>query len=183
MIELLLALRLGPPERRCHQQVERRRRQIRHHLRITLHQPAVAVPSEPRIAGQANQALDGFLVQADIQHGLHHARHGDSSPRTNGDEQRPMRRTKSQAGRGFQPGDTLGQRVLQNWFVCRLRAPAPGRGQHESRGYRKANLRHPHQVPGLVADLLRAALRRRCSGQNWVELSHGSHPQARVRAG
>ena len=168
MIELALALRLGLLQRRGHQRVERRRRQTRHHLGIALHQPAIAVPGQPRIAGQADQRLDGLGVQADIQHGLHHARHrhrarpSERRPATAGAPRRIPGRSRLRAGRcprpapGATPASSAGSVAL-----------APGRRQHEGRRHRQAGLRHAHQVPGLVADLLRAAFRQRRCRAEW----------------
>ena len=63
---------------------------------------------------------------------------------------------KSQASRSFQPSDPLRQPASS--LVCPLVGCAgTSRGQYESRRHRQANLRHTHQVPRLVAYLLRAA--------------------------
>ena len=66
-------------------------------------------------------------------------------------------------------GDAFGQRLPQCHLVCRLGAVTPCRGQNESGRHGKTNLRHAHQVPGLIAYFRRAALRRRNPGEDGIK--------------
>ena len=75
---------------------------VGNHLGVALHQTAKTVPGQARIAGQADQALDGCRVQADVQHGFHHPRHRHGGAGTHGHQQRPARCAEAEAGRGFQ---------------------------------------------------------------------------------
>ncbi len=50
-------------------------------------QAAVAVIHKALIAGQFNHAAGGFIVQADVQHGVHHAGHAELGAGAAGDQQ------------------------------------------------------------------------------------------------
>ena len=67
-----------------------------------LEQAAVGVPGEPLVAGLLGQALDRLVGQADVQDGLHHARHGELRPGPDADQQRVGRVTELAAHRRFQ---------------------------------------------------------------------------------
>ncbi len=56
-----------------------------------LDEAAVAVVCEPRIAALGHQRLDRLVVQAQIQNGIHHARHGELGAGTHADQQRVLR--------------------------------------------------------------------------------------------
>ena len=59
-----------------------------HHAAVHLDETAIAVPGEARIAGGGLQADHGIVVQAEVQHGVHHPRHGDAGAGADGDQQR-----------------------------------------------------------------------------------------------
>ena len=63
-----------------------------HDGRIHFDEAAVAVPGEALVAGIAGQRFDGLVVEAEIEHRVHHAGHGGAGARAHGDEQRPFRR-------------------------------------------------------------------------------------------
>ena len=46
-----------------------------HHVGIHLDEAPIAVEGEPAIARTPGDALDGLVVEAEIQHGVHHAGH------------------------------------------------------------------------------------------------------------
>ena len=48
---------------------------------------AVGVVGEALIAGAASEALHGFVVEPEVEDGIHHAGHGDARAGTDGDEQ------------------------------------------------------------------------------------------------
>ena len=62
--------------------------QAHDHAGEHLDEATVGVPCEARVLGLLDQAVDGLVVQAQVQHGVHHARHGHGSAGANGDEQR-----------------------------------------------------------------------------------------------
>ena len=59
-----------------------------HGLAEHLDQAAVGVPGEPLVAGLLGQALHRLVGQADVQDGVHHARHGELRPGPDADQQR-----------------------------------------------------------------------------------------------
>ena len=48
---------------------------VEHDLAEHLDEPAVAVPCEPLVAGLRDEPFDRDVVQAEVQDGVHHARH------------------------------------------------------------------------------------------------------------
>ena len=46
-----------------------------HHIRIHGDEAAVAVEGEAAVAGAGGNRLDGDVIEAEIEHGVHHARH------------------------------------------------------------------------------------------------------------
>ena len=91
MVELPLALRVGRRNRRRDQGVERRGLKTRADLRVTLHQPPVAVPGQTWIGGAAYERFDRVGVQAHVEHRLHHARHGNGRAGAHRHQQRSAR--------------------------------------------------------------------------------------------
>ncbi len=63
-----------------------------HHDRAEhLHQPAEGVVDEARVGGQLDHPSRSLLVQADVEHGVHHARHGELGAGAAGNQQRILR--------------------------------------------------------------------------------------------
>ena len=52
--------------------------QIEHYVPVHLHEPAVAIPGETGIARFARKAFNGIGIEAEIEDGIHHARHRGS---------------------------------------------------------------------------------------------------------
>src|SRR3546814_19284190 len=48
----------------------------KHHVRIHLDETAIAVPGETGIARRRRKPLDRLVVEAQVQHRVHHAGHG-----------------------------------------------------------------------------------------------------------
>ena len=55
---------------------------------VHLDEAAVAIPSEARVVGGLLEGDDGLVVEAEVQDGVHHARHGVAGARADGDEER-----------------------------------------------------------------------------------------------
>ena len=53
-----------------------------------LHEPPIGVEDETLVAGLAGKRLGDLVVEADIEHRVHHARHGKLRTRTTRDEER-----------------------------------------------------------------------------------------------
>ena len=84
-----------------------------------LHEPAIGVPREARIAGALRQALDGLVVEAQVQDGVHHPRHRVARAAAHGDEQRVVRIAERLAGALLQARE---RRVDGRGQPLRLRA-------------------------------------------------------------
>ena len=67
---------------------------IEHHVSVHLDEAAIAIVGEPRVAAFGLERLDGLIVQAQVQDGIHHARHGKLSARANAHQQRVVHRAK-----------------------------------------------------------------------------------------
>jgi hypothetical protein len=118
-----------------------------------LEQAAVGVPGEPVVAGLLGQALHGLVGQAYVQHGIHHARHGELPPGPDADQQRVGRIAELAANRCLQ----LIQ-VVRDFLVETFRSGASLQvvttrlgGNNESGRYREAEIGHLGQVGTLTA--------------------------------
>lgn len=76
-----------------------------------LDEAAVGVPSEARVVGLLDEAVDGLVVKAEVQHGVHHAGHGEGGAGANGHEQRILGVTEALAHALLQVGAVLGDGV------------------------------------------------------------------------
>ena len=63
----------------CHRMLEDFVIQIENGRTEHFDQTAVRVPGKTRVSGQPGQAVNNFVVQTDVQDGIHHARHGELS--------------------------------------------------------------------------------------------------------
>jgi hypothetical protein len=69
----------------------RSRLQVEHHVAVHLHEPAIRIPGEAFVAGRVDEALERGFVEADVEHRVHHAGHGDAGAGAAGYEQRLLR--------------------------------------------------------------------------------------------
>ena len=124
-----------------------------HGLAEHLDQPPVGVPREPLAAGLLGQAVHRLVGQADVQHGLHHARHRELGPGADADQQRVGVVAEAPADCGLQPGqmviDLGGEAVRHSAFFQVV--PAGVGGDDEARRYRQAQVHHLSQVGTLTA--------------------------------
>ena len=63
---------------------------------------AVAVPGEAGVAALLGQAHHGLVIQAQVEHGVHHAGHGDGGTRADAEEEGVARVAKALAHVGFE---------------------------------------------------------------------------------
>ena len=70
-----------------------------HDVAVHLDEAAVAVIGEARVAGWPRQPLDRAVVEAEIEDGVHHARHRDARARAHRDQQRLLRVAEARAER------------------------------------------------------------------------------------
>ncbi|MDQ5935012.1 MAG: hypothetical protein QG574_2318, partial [Cyanobacteriota bacterium erpe_2018_sw_21hr_WHONDRS-SW48-000092_B_bin.40] len=63
-------------------------RDVEHDIAVHLDEAAVAVPGEARIVGGFGQGLDGGVIEAKVEDGVHHARHRELGAGANGEQKR-----------------------------------------------------------------------------------------------
>ena len=61
---------------------------VHDHVAVHLDKAAVAIPGEAVVAGGAGEGEDGFVVEAEVEDGVHHAGHGVACAGADGDEER-----------------------------------------------------------------------------------------------
>ncbi len=76
-----------------------------HDVAVHGDEAAVAVVREARVAGQCDHALDGDVVEAEVQHGVHHARHRRAGAGADRHEQRPGGIAEAAADNLFDAGE------------------------------------------------------------------------------
>ncbi len=113
----------------------------------------VGVVGEALVAGERDDALEGLVVEAQVEDGLHHAGHGHLGPRAHGNQQRvlrvakPLPRVLLDVGEGGSDlfheaaGDALAPEVVDAGFG----------GDGEARGDGEAEVAHLGQVGALAA--------------------------------
>ena len=69
--------------------------QAHDHVAVHLHEAAIHVVAKARVARLFDKPLDDRVVEAEIEHGLHHARHGHSGARAHGEQERVDRVAKA----------------------------------------------------------------------------------------
>ena len=82
-------------------------RHAKHDLAEHLHEAAVRVPGEARIATLSRQALHGGVVDAEVEDRVHHARHREHRAGAHADEQRLLRIAELAAGALLECGEAL----------------------------------------------------------------------------
>ena len=125
-----------------------------HGLAEHLDQAAVGVPGEPLAARLLGQATHRLVGQADVQHRLHHARHGELGPGPDADQQRVSGVAELPAHLLFQLpqmlADLIGETVRDGPLAQVL--PAGLGGDDEPGRHRQAQVGHLRQIRALAAE-------------------------------
>ena len=119
-----------------------------------LDEAAVGVVAEALVAGQADQSLQGGLVEAQVEDGIHHAGHGQGRARAHRDQQRIAVPAELLAGLLLQQLDVaqhLLHQLLRQDFPLQI-FEAGLRGDDETRRYVQANLGHLAEIGALAAE-------------------------------
>ena len=112
---------------------------------IHLHEAAVGVISETFIPGRGGEAVDGAVVEAEIENGFHHSRHGAGRPRTHADEERVFRIAQLLPSGALELRDVIGDLLLQLRRILLavfVKVIARFRGDGEAGWNRQADLGH-----------------------------------------
>ena len=140
-------------------------RDAEHHIRIHGDEAPVAVIGEAPVARLFRQRRDGDVVEPEIEHRVHHARHRRARSRAYRDEQRIF------AVAEFLPGDAADLRkrsfdlrlqILRIGFAVLVEIGADLGGDGEAGRHRKSEMRHVGKARALAAEQIahaRATLR------------------------
>ena len=128
--------------------------QAHDHVGEHLDEAAIGVPCEARVLRLLDQAVDGLIVQAQVQNRVHHARHGHGSAGAHGDQQRVLGVADLLADALFQVKTVLVngvERALGPGVVCVGVLHAGLARDGESRRHRQADVGHFGQVGAFAA--------------------------------
>ncbi len=129
--------------------------QAEHHVRVHLDEAAVAVEGEAAVAGEACQALHRVVVQAEVQHRVHHARHGRPRPGADRDQERVLRIAEPLSRKRLDLGQAaldLRREVLRIGLAVGVIVDAGLRGDGEAGGHGQAQRAHLGEVGPLAAE-------------------------------
>jgi hypothetical protein len=128
---------------------------------VHLDEAAIAVPGEPCVFGGLREALDGLVVEAEIEDGVHHSRHRCAGAGADRDEQRVCGIAEGLAGDGLDVreagGDLVAQRLRELAALLVIDRAEIGRDR-EARRDRQADRRHLGEVRALAAEQVLVAL-------------------------
>ena len=128
-----------------------------HDGRIHLDEAAIAIPGETVVAREAGETLDRFIVEAKVEHRIHHAGHGGAGAGAHRDEQRPFRIVEGVAGEAaglFQRGvDLFGEGGWEAMAIG-VEMGADSGGDREAGRHRQADGRHFGEIGPLAAEQL-----------------------------
>ena len=125
-----------------------------HHVRIHRDEAAIAVIGEAAIAGEFGERLDRLVVEAEIEHGVHHARHRGAAAGADRDQKRILRIAERLAGQLADMVERLLDLRLQCGgigFVVRIEIGADRGRNGEARRHRQAEIGHFGEVGALAA--------------------------------
>ncbi len=129
-------------------------REVQHHVRVHLDEAAIAVIGEAGVARGGGHGFDRDVVEAEIQHRVHHAGHGRACTRTNGNQKRVGGIAEGAVGqlahrgeRGVDIGFQLGRVHIAVGVIIGAHLGGDG----EAGGDRQAEVRHFREVRALAA--------------------------------
>ncbi len=136
----------------------RNRLHTQHHVAVHLHEAAVGIPCETRIARPFGHGLDRLVVHAEVQNRVHHTGHRSASTRTHRNEQRQLLVAELHAGQPLNilhRALDLGPQQLDDGFLAvRIELGANLRRNGKTRGHGDADEVHLREVGALTAQQL-----------------------------
>ena len=128
-------------------------RDAHHDIPEHVDEPAVGVIGEAHVAGAAGQPFRNLVVHAQIQHGIHHARHRDRRAAAHGNKQRIIRIAQLGLHVGLETGNSFFDLFFQSGrpgVSLRGIILASLGGDGASRRHRQANGAHLSQIGPLA---------------------------------
>ena len=123
---------------------------------VHLDEAAVAVPGEAGVAGGLLERDDGLVVEAEVENGVHHARHRVAGAGAHGDEERrAVGGAELRAHDLLHVGDAglhLGLEFLRVGFLVGVVVRADLGGDGEAGGHGQADAGHLGEVGALAAE-------------------------------
>ena len=151
-----------------------------HHVGIHGDEAAIAVIGEAAIAGHFRQRLDRLVVEAEIEHGIHHARHRGAAAGAHRDQQRIFGIAERLAGQLADMVERLFDlrlQFLRIGFVVRVEIGADRGRNGEAGRHRQAEIGHLGEIGALAAQQIAQA--RFAFG---LAVAEGEHPFAGFRS-
>ena len=128
---------------------------VEHDVGIHLDEAAVGIVGEAPVAGLLRQRLDGLVVEAEIEHRVHHARHRGARAGAHRHEQRigaVAELPPGDAGDVGEAGVDLLLQLLRIFLRVGVVVRADRGGDGEARRHRQAEVRHLGEVRALAAE-------------------------------
>ncbi len=138
-----------------HQAVERRVVDAADGPREQQQEVVISVPAAARIAGALRRRAQAIGVEADVEHRVHHARHGLRRPGAHRDEQRPLAVAERTAGDLLQTcevGADFGIEAVGPVPAVAIVLIAAFGGDGEAGRHVEAGLGHVREARALAAD-------------------------------
>ena len=144
----------SPPCSRIAARVGRRGMRLEDDVRVKVKKAPMRVARKSSVAAFFRQRRLGFVVDSEVEHSVHHARHRYRGARPHRHEQRTRPAAETPSGPFFQPGDASRDLILE---ARRRRVPADessaGAGcDHHGRRDVEAKRLHPGDRPRLAPD-------------------------------
>jgi len=135
---------------------------VEHHVRIHLDEAAVGIEGEALVAGAGRQRADRGVVEAEIEDGVHHARHRGAGAGPHRHQQRIGRVAEFAPGQLADMGERrrhLRRQVVRIAVLVIVVVGADFGGDREPRRHRQPQVGHFREVGALAAEqVLHAAL-------------------------
>jgi hypothetical protein len=135
--------------------------ELEHDIRIHLDEAAIAVPRKARIARCRRETLHGLVIEAEVQHRVHHAWHGNAGARADRDQQRIGLVAELLAGDRLDMGNAVGDfdlHALRIGLAIRIIARTHLGRDRETGRHRQADRCHAIQIGALAAEEILVAL-------------------------
>jgi len=135
--------------------------ELEHHVGIHLDEAAIAVPGEAGVAADRGKAFDGDVIEAEVEHRVHHAGHRGAGARTDRYEQRIGGIAEPLARDRLDMGDAVGDFGLHavGEAAALLIIDRAHRGADREAGrHRQADRGHAIEIGTLAAEQILVAL-------------------------